>query len=218
MAAVADIAVLASGRGSNLEAIARAIDSGGLRARVAALVCDRPGAPVLEKAARAGIPAKLIEAAPEGDAKSRRRDHDRRILEALQGSGARFLALAGYMRILSPVILDAFDSGRGYSRIVNVHPSLLPAFPGLDAYRRAFEWGSRVTGVTVHLVDRELDHGPICAQEAFSIADCGSAGEVERRGLAIEHRLFPETLDWVLREEFTVEKRGGEGRTCVRAG
>ena len=99
-------------------------------------------------------------------------------------------------------LIEAFRDPRGYVRIVNVHPSLLPSFPGVDAYRQAFEFGAKSTGVTVHLVELAVDSGPICAQESFSIADCRSVDEVEKRGLAIEHRLFPQTLSWVLAEKF----------------
>jgi phosphoribosylglycinamide formyltransferase-1 len=114
------------------------------------------------------------------------------------------------------VLLDAFRSERGYARVTNVHPSLLPAFPGVDSYAQAFEHGAKVAGASVHLVELEIDGGPICAQEAFGIADCASAAEVERRGLEVEHRLYPETLRWVLSEKFAVERRGSQGRICVR--
>jgi phosphoribosylglycinamide formyltransferase-1 len=117
---------------------------------------------------------------------------------------------------MTPHLIEAFRSERGYSRIINIHPSLLPAFTGVSSYRQAFEFGVKTTGVTVHLVEAAVDSGPICAQEVFDIGDCKSVDEVERRGLAIEHRLFPETLKWVLPEAFSVEKRG-PGRFSVRA-
>jgi phosphoribosylglycinamide formyltransferase-1 len=202
------IAILASGRGSNFDAILAATREGRLDARIVAVVSDRAPAPVLEKARAAGIPA-LHVASGEG-----RAAHERRVLEGLAPHGPRFLVLAGYMRLLSPVLLEAFRSPRGYSRITNIHPSLLPAFPGKDSYAQAWRHGAQVTGCTVHLVDDGLDSGPICAQRAFPIDDCASPAEVEARGLREEHRLYPETLAWVLPERFTIEKRAE--RTCVR--
>lgn len=216
------IAVLASGRGSNFEAIAGAIRARKLDARIVAVLSDRSGAEVLAKARAAGIqtlevpvPAKAQGAAesPESLA-ARRKLHGDRMLEVLAPLEPRFLVLAGFMRVLSPEFIDAYRDPRGYSRIVNVHPSLLPAFPGVGSYAQAFAHGAHLAGVTVHLVEHDIDSGPICSQEAFSIADCRSAEEVETRGLAVEHRLYPRTLSWVLPERFEIEKRGG--RPCVR--
>ena len=106
--------------------------------------------------------------------------------------------------------------------MVNIHPSLLPAFPGLNSYAQAYRYGAKVAGVTVHLVEAEVDSGPICAQEAFSIDDCQSEEEVEKRGLAVEHQLFPQVLSWVLPEKFIIERRPllgssekANGRLCV---
>jgi phosphoribosylglycinamide formyltransferase-1 len=210
-AARVPIAVLASGRGSNFDAILKAVRSGSLDAEITAVVSDRIGAPVLAKAGDAGIrtieiPVPAPASAPD---LARRRDlHEQRILEALAPLAPRFLVLAGYMRVMTPRLIEAFRSERGYSRIVNVHPSLLPAFPGVGSYAQAFEHGAKVAGVTVHLVEHEVDSGPICAQEAFSIAGCRSATEVEALGLAIEHRLYPDSLRWILPEKFTFERRG----------
>lgn len=204
------IAVLGSGRGSNFDAILGAIREGRLEAEIQCVISDQPAASVLEKARAEGIPALTIppitqDSAPGLSPVERRKAHEREILRQLSSHAPRFLVLAGYMRILTPVLLDAFDSGRGYRRIVNVHPSLLPAFPGVDAYRQAFESDAKTTGVTVHLVDEGVDTGPICAQERIEIADCLSVEEVVARGLAVEHRIYPETLAWVLPEKFQVE-------------
>src|SRR5262249_9045185 len=153
----------------------------------------------------AGIPTVLVlwsdvtrELPAGAPIEQRRKRHEEKIAAALKEFSPRFLVMAGYMRILTRHLIDLYRDPRGYTRIVNIHPSLLPAFPGVDAYRQAFEYGTKIAGATVHLVDVEVDGGPICAQEAFSIADCRSAEEVEKRGLAVEHRLFPETLRWVL--------------------
>lgn len=197
------IVVLASGRGSNFEAIANAVRAGKLAADIRGVVSDQPAAGVLEKARALGIPAVV---AGKTD-----------LLAQVQALNPRFVVLAGYMRLLSPAFLDAFDSGRGYHRVINVHPSLLPAFPGLDSYAQALHHGAKVTGVTIHLVDGGLDSGAICAQEAFDISDvpADQTAEVERRGLAIEHRLYPATLGWILPERFAIEKNS-DGRLRVR--
>jgi len=204
------IVVLASGRGTGFEAIYRAIESKELNAEIKAVISDQPQAQVLARAGKYGIKALSIPV--EG----RRHDHEEKILRALESFHPRFLVLAGYMRILTPLLIEAFRSERGYTRMINIHPSLLPAFPGVHSYSQALEYGVKVTGVTVHLVEHEVDTGPICAQEAFSIGDCKSAHEVEARGLEVEHRLYPKTLSWVLPEDFSLETRK-EGRLCVRA-
>lgn len=200
------IVVLASGRGSGFSAIAAAVRTGQLAADIRLLLSDREGAPVLDKARHAGIEA-VCE--PLGNPRAAsREEHEKRLLAQLRKVAPRFLVLAGFMRRLTPAFIAEYRN-----RIVNVHPSLLPAFPGMNSYAQAFRYGAKVSGVTVHLVEAQVDAGPICAQEAFSIADCKSEAEVEERGLKIEHRLYPATLDWVLRENFTLVER--EGRTCV---
>jgi phosphoribosylglycinamide formyltransferase-1 len=210
------IVVMASGRGSNFDAIAEASERGDLPGvKIAAVLTDKIDAPVLEKSRRRGI-ATLVVPAPaleRGESSaSRRVRHDEQILKAIEPYSPKFLVMAGYMRLVSSVLIEAFRSERSYSRIVNVHPSLLPAFPGLDGYAQAFRQGVKQTGVTVHLVDEGLDTGPICAQEAFDISDLRDEAAVERRGLEVEHRLYPKTLKWVLAEAFELK-----GRACVRS-
>ncbi len=207
------IAVLASGRGSNFEAILRAIQGEQLDADIRVLVTDNPQAKAIQIAQWAGIPVEIVEPPkslnPE-DAQAlsaRRLQHDEAILRALSRHLPKFLVMAGYMRVVTPRLIEAFRSDRGYSRIVNIHPSLLPAFPGVESYAQAFHHGVKITGSTVHLVEEQVDSGPICAQTAFDISACRTQAEVETRGLAIEHRLFPETLSWVLPEAFDVETR-----------
>lgn len=215
MSGLPSIVVLGSGRGSNFEAILAAVRSGSLRVDLRAVISDLRDAPILEKARAAGIPAVWVPVPNPGEANSpeeRRRLHDHRVLEALRPHTPRFLVMAGYMRVVSSELLEAFRDERGYSRIVNVHPSLLPAFPGKDAYQQAWRHGVKLAGATVHLVELGVDEGPICAQEAFSIEDCTSAEEVERRGLLLEHRLYPQTLSWVMDEEFSIEVLPGGGR------
>jgi phosphoribosylglycinamide formyltransferase 1 len=145
--------------------------------------------------------------------------HDELVIRALVPFRPRFLVMAGYMRVVSAKLLDAYRSEKGYSRITNIHPSLLPGFPGLNGYEQAYQHGCQVAGATVHLVSDALDGGPICAQESFPIHDCKNTLEVEKRGLAVEHKLYPKTLSWVLQEKFTVEEREypvGKKRLCVR--
>ena len=142
-----------------------------------------------------------------------RRLHEERLLGELDRLAPRFLVMAGYMRIVTPRLLAAFRSERGYCRVVNIHPSLLPAFPGVGGYAQAFRYGAKVAGATVHLVDEELDSGPILAQAAFSLADCRDEEAVMRLGKRLEQELYPRTLSWVLAEKFEVVKR--ERRLCV---
>ncbi len=211
------IVVFASGRGSNFDSIQRAIEEKKLNARILAVISDKKDALVLSKAEKAGI-VSLHVAAPVSSTQSvleRRMAHEKKILEEIQKLKPQFLVLAGYMRILTSEFINEFRSEKGYVRIVNIHPSLLPSFPGTDAYAQAFRYGAKVSGVTVHFVEPKVDSGPICAQEVFSIEDCHTVGEVEKRGLEIEHRLYPQTLSWVLTEKFEIERRS-EGRFYVR--
>jgi phosphoribosylglycinamide formyltransferase-1 len=215
------MAILASGRGSNFTAIADAIEAGHLDARVTKVISDRSDAAVLTKARNRGLSSCAVpwqSTAVDGESPVERRSrHEKLILDVLSDDFPQFLIMAGYMRIVTPTLINAFRSQKGYSRIVNVHPSLLPSFPGKEAYTQAFNYGAKQTGVTIHLVDEEMDSGPICAQKAFDISDCRSAEEVEERGLAVEHSLYPETLRWILPERFKIVSRGmgTDRRSCV---
>lgn len=204
-------AVFASGRGSNFEAIVRAVREGKLSGHLVGLVTDQESAGAVEIAKRAGIPYQVVPApqASSGDQAARRAEHEKKILDAIADWKVRFIVLAGYMRLLGPDLIRAFRSDAGYARIVNIHPSLLPAFPGLDSYRQAFEHGCKIAGATVHLVDESLDGGPICAQSSFSIESLSTADEVRARGLQLEHGLYPRTLNWVLSENFEIRNTGG---------
>lgn len=216
------IVILASGRGSNFEAIRKAIQNEELDVEIRGVISDQPKALVLERAKEWDIPAVAIPFPSKNSGakdtelslEERRRKHEGFLLEQLSLWKPRFLVMAGYFRIITPLLIEAFRSERSYSRILNIHPSLLPAFPGLNSYAQAFHAGVKVAGVSVHLVEAGVDSGPICAQQSFSIADCQSEWEVEQRGLAVEHRLYPETLRWVLKEEFKLEERS-QGRLCV---
>lgn len=190
------LAVLASGRGGNFEALAQAERRGEFPGRIVALLADRPDAPVVERARRLGIEAVLPETGP------RRTwiEDERPWIEALRQRGVEVVLLAGFMRRLHDSLLSAFPD-----RILNLHPSLLPAFPGLDAIRRAFEHGVRVTGCTVHVVDRDLDHGPIVAQQAVEVMEDDTLETLEARVHEAEHLLYPRAVRRFL------ENRGRSG-------
>lgn len=178
-------AVLASGQGTNFEALAEASRRGELGARIAVLVCDRPDAPALDRARRLGIDAVVL---PCGRFRTRVED-EAPWVAALAERRVDLVLLAGFMRRLHGVFLSAFRD-----RILNIHPSLLPAFPGLDAIGRAFEHGAGVTGCTVHLVDDGLDSGPIVAQRAVEVRADDTLAELEARVHDAEHRLYPQAV------------------------
>ena len=193
----ARLAVLLSGRGSNLAALADACDAGTLPARIVLVLSDRADAAGLEKARARGL-----EAAAEERGGETRAAHEARLAARIEAAGADVVCLAGFMRVLSPAFVARFER-----RIVNVHPSLLPAFPGLEAQRQAFEHGVKVAGATVHLVDAGTDTGPIAGQEAVPVRTGDDAERLAARILAAEHRLYPATLAALLAGGWTVEGR-----------
>ncbi len=184
------IAVFASGEGTNFEALAAASERGELPARIVLAVSDRPGARVIERAAAHGIET-FVFAPREYASKA---DYEREIVRRLDAAGVELVCLAGYMRIVGEVLLAAYGG-----RIVNIHPSLLPAFRGAHAIEQAFEYGVKVFGVTIHWVDATLDGGPIIAQRAFEY-DGGDLDELERRVHAVEHPLYVETVGKLLKQ------------------
>ena len=190
------LAVFASGQGSNFEALARAAGRGGLPGRIVALLCDRPDAPAIARARRLGIEAVCP---PTGRLRTRLED-ERPWLEALRARGVEVVLLAGFMRRLHATLLEAYPE-----RILNIHPSLLPAFPGLDAIAQAWAQGCRVTGCTVHLVTSDLDAGPIVAQTAVRVRDEDTLERLSRRVHAAEHRLYPEAVRRFLAEPWRRE-------------
>ena len=179
------IAVFASGEGSNFEAIVTACEQGAIAARTVLVVCDRPGARVVERAAAHGV--ECFAFTPKSYAS--KADYEREIVARLDAAGVDLVCLAGYMRILSKVMLAAYGG-----RIVNIHPSLLPAFKGAHAIEQAVACGVKVYGATIHWVDASLDGGRIIAQRAFEY-DGDDVEEVERRMHRIEHALYAETID-----------------------
>lgn len=195
---MSDLAVLLSGRGSNFLAIHEAIEQEKLDARIAVVVSNRPEAPGLSKAVERGLTSHAID---HRKFESRER-HEEAVIEAITRSGAEWVVLAGYMRIIGAEFVERFRN-----RIVNIHPSLLPSFPGLDAQKQAFEHGVEISGATVHLVDEGLDAGPIVAQRAVSVRGARSGDEVAARILPVEHELYPEAIQRLLTREWRVEGR-----------
>jgi phosphoribosylglycinamide formyltransferase-1 len=192
------LGILLSGRGSNFLAIHDAIERGELPAEIAVVVSNRPEAPGLAAARARGLRAVAI---PHRNEPSRA-THEARVLAALEEARVDWVCLAGYMRLLSPGFV-----GRFRHRIVNIHPSLLPAFPGLDSQRQALEYGVRVSGCTVHLVDEGLDSGPIVVQHPVPVADGDTAEALAARILEHEHRAYPEALRRLLSEPWRIEGR-----------
>jgi phosphoribosylglycinamide formyltransferase-1 len=195
------IGVLISGRGSNLQAIIDAIASGKLRAEVAIVISNRPDAAGLERAKRAGIETVLLD--HQNKAKfATREDYDRELVRELKARHVGLVCLAGFMRLLTPVFLDAFPNG-----ILNIHPSLLPAFPGINAQYQAWEHGVKYSGVTVHFVTTELDGGPIILQEPVAVRDEDDAEALAARILEKEHQLYPQAIGIVLDGGWRLEAR-----------
>jgi phosphoribosylglycinamide formyltransferase 1 len=192
------LAVLASGRGTNLQALVGAERQGRLGAPIALLACDVLGAPVLQRARELGVETLVL---PGGRYRTRVEDEEVWI-RALHERGVDTVLLAGFMRRLHAPFLEAFGG-----RILNLHPSLLPAFPGLDAIRQAWEHGARLTGCTVHLVDETLDGGPIVAQAAVEVRDGESLSSLEGRVHEVEHALYPAAVHRFLTESFRIDGR-----------
>lgn len=186
------LAVFASGSGTNFQAIVDAAKKGMLPAHVALLVCDKPGAKVIERAEREHIPA-FVFSPKDYAAKA---EFEQAILAQLRKYHIDFIALAGYMRLVGPTLLDAYEG-----KIVNIHPSLLPAFPGKDAIGQAYRAGVKVTGVTIHYVDEGMDTGPIIAQRAVPIHDGEPLEQLETRIHEVEHELYPAVLKTLLEHQ-----------------
>ncbi|HXE75273.1 MAG TPA: phosphoribosylglycinamide formyltransferase [Candidatus Xenobia bacterium] len=192
------IAVLLSGRGSNFEAIADAVAAGKIPdAEIAVVISNRENAPGIEKARQRGLEAVVIPS------KGRQReDYDREVVALLQEKKVDLVCLAGFMRLLSPVFVSAFRN-----RILNIHPALLPAFPGLEAQKQALDWGVKVSGCTVHFVDENLDAGPIVLQAVVPVRDDDTEETLAARILHEEHRIYPEAIRIVLSGKFRIEGR-----------
>ena len=191
------LGVLLSGRGSNFQAIAESISAGRISAEIAVVIGNRADAPGLAAARERGLtticlPSKGLD----------REMYDRQLIAALREHGVEWVVLAGYMRILSAEFIRAFPR-----RILNIHPSLLPAFPGLDAQHQAFDYGVKLSGCTVHFVDEHLDHGPIVTQAMVPVAPDDTSDSLAARILAEEHRIYSEALRRLLTEDWRIDGR-----------
>lgn len=191
------LGILLSGRGSNFEAIAESIAAGRLDAEIAVVISNRPDAPGLERARQRGLTAVLIPS--KG---LEREAYDRLLVAELARHNVELVCLAGYMRLLSSVFIQAFPM-----RIVNIHPSLLPAFPGLDAQHQALAHGVKFSGCTVHFVDEHLDAGPIIQQAVVPVEDGDTDATLSARILTQEHRIYTEALRLVLRGNWQLSGR-----------
>jgi phosphoribosylglycinamide formyltransferase 1 len=192
------IGVLISGRGSNLQALIDAIAESRLDAKIGLVISNRSDAAGLDRARVAGIETVVVDHRRF----SSRDEFDRALVELLQARKVRLVCLAGFMRLVGPPLLDAYPNA-----VLNVHPSLLPAFPGVEAQRKALEHGVKVSGATVHLVDRDLDAGPIVLQAAVPVRDDDTVETLSARILIEEHRIYPEAVKIVLDGGWKLEGR-----------
>ncbi len=195
---MSNIAVFASGRGTNFSAIARAVKSGRVKANLSLLVSDNPKAPVLAKAKRAGVKIALIK---REDFASRQ-EFEREIIRRLEENKIDLVILAGFMRVLGSDLINSYRN-----KIINIHPALLPSFKGAAGLKDAFEYGVKVTGVTVHFVDEKTDHGPIILQAPVRIEESDTLESLEAKIHKVEHKLYPEALRLFLEGKLKTEGR-----------
>jgi phosphoribosylglycinamide formyltransferase 1 len=192
------LGVLISGRGSNLQALIAAIDAGRLNARIAIVISNRAQAAGLERAREAGIETLVLDHRQFAS----RAEYDAAIAQALRAQGVSLVCLAGFMRLVGAPLLDAFRDA-----VLNIHPSLLPAFPGVHAQQQALAHGVKITGATVHLVTTELDGGPIILQATVAVQDGDTVESLSARILSEEHRIYPEAVQMVLDGGWRIEGR-----------
>jgi phosphoribosylglycinamide formyltransferase-1 len=195
------LGVLISGRGSNLQAIIDAIRTKRLNAEIAVVISNRPDAAGLKRAQEAGVETLILDHTDKAKFATRE-DYDRELVQALDRRGVGLVCLAGFMRLLTNVFLEAFPNA-----IVNIHPSLLPSFPGTNAHYQAWEHGVKWTGATVHLVTSELDGGPIVLQETVAVKDTDDADTLAARILEREHHLYPMAIQLLLNGNWRIEGR-----------
>ena len=202
-----NLGILLSGRGSNFVAIADSIDAGRIpNARIAIVISNRPDAPGIDTAKKRGLNVLVIPSKGKD-----REAHDREVVTALKTAKADLICLAGYMRLLSPWFVQQFPQ-----RILNIHPSLLPAFPGLEAQQQAFAYGVKVSGCTVHFVDEELDHGAIIVQKPVPVYDSDDEHTLADRILEQEHIAYSEAIRIVLAGNYDIVGRRVVGRAALK--
>jgi phosphoribosylglycinamide formyltransferase-1 len=185
MSELGRVGILISGRGSNMVALVEGMREGAIRAEPAVVLSNVPTASGLAKAAQFGVPTEVVD----NKTIKPRQEHERQVIAALRKHGVDVVCLAGYMRLLSPLMVQEFRN-----RIFNVHPSLLPAFPGLDGQKQALEYGAKFTGCTVHIVDEQCDHGPIVRQAVVPILEGDTEESLSARILEQEHRIYREAV------------------------
>ena len=195
------LGVLVSGSGTNLQAILDAVREGRLDARVAVVVSNVAGARALDRARDAGVETAVVD----HEAYPTREAFDAAVVDVLRSRGVQTVVLAGFMRLLTPVLLEAYPM-----RVVNVHPALLPAFPGVRGQRQALEYGVRFTGCTVHFVDLGTDTGPVIAQATVPVLDDDDEASLTARVLEQEHRLLPQVLQWMAEGRVEVQPVAGK--------
>jgi len=193
-----NIAVFASGRGSNFSAIIKAAKKGRIKGKLALLVCDNQEAGVISRAKRAGVKIALVL---RKDFASKA-DFENRIIQELKENDIKLIVLAGFMRLLSPEFVRLYSE-----KIINIHPSILPAFKGEQAIKDAFDYGAKITGVTVHFVDEEMDHGPIILQEAVKIKETDTQESLEAKIHKLEHKLYPQAIELFLEGNLNISGR-----------
>ena len=192
------LAILASGNGSNAQAMFDAVERGALDADIRLVLSNRPGARVLERAAARSLPCRCLDHTQFPD----RAAYDRALAEAVREAGADTVALAGYMRLLSPDFLAAFPG-----RVLNIHPALLPAFPGVHGAADACAWGVKLSGCTVHFVSDEMDCGPIIIQACVPALQAEDADALQNRIHGLEHRIYPQALQWLAESRLSLDGR-----------
>lgn len=191
------IAILASGSGTNAQAIIESIERGSLNAEISVIIANNPNAGVLTRAQAAGVPSLLLDHRKYVD----RVAHDRAIMEALSAHPCQYLIMAGYMRLLSHVFLESWQD-----RILNIHPALLPSFPGTRGIRDAIEYGVRLTGPTVHFVVEKMDAGPIIIQGAMPVENDAPEAEIAASIHEMEHRIYPQAIQWLAEGRLRLEQ------------
>lgn len=195
---VNNIAVFASGRGSNFEAIAKQVKAGRVKACLKILVCDQPLAGVLKKAKKFKINTVLLRREDFSD----RDSFEDAIIACLKANKIDLIVMAGFMRMLGHKLINAYKD-----KIINIHPALLPSFKGAHAIKDAFDYGAKVTGVTVHFVDEKMDHGPIILQESLPIRKNDTLASLERRIHQVEHRLYPQAINLFINGRIKIKGR-----------
>jgi phosphoribosylglycinamide formyltransferase-1 len=199
------VAVLASGRGSNLQAVIDSIEAGQVQATIVAVISNKKDAAALERARKHGLPDLFVDPKQFAGRPDSREAYDRALLDVLERHNVELVLLAGYMKIVTAVLINAY-----VNRIMNIHPSLLPSFPGLEVQKKAIEWGCKLAGCTVHFVTEGVDEGPIILQAAVPILDGDTSDTLAARILVQEHKIYPRAVQLFAEGRLQVDGR------CVR--